>query len=200
MTERIKIDPSSLPALKDLHRASAGIGVVTALLVVMVVLPAERGIDPTGVGGMLGLTALGDIKEGADADAHEPEVAADVATPTADVATPSPEPSFRTDELSVTIAPKKGTEVKAVMRAGDQLVYSWEAVGGRVFYDFHGEPEGAAPDVFTSFDKGTKGASAGDFEAPFDGVHGWYWQNVGIEPVTVTLKTTGVYSKIAEKH
>ena len=193
MTERIKIDPSSLPALKDLHRAAAGIAVLTVLLAVLVVLPAERGMDPTGVGGMLGLTALGDLKHGAGSDAAHEAPPADV-----DVATAAP--SFRTDELSVTIAPKKGTEVKAVMRAGDQLLYSWDAAGGRVFYDFHGEPAGAASDVFTSFEKGTKGAAKGEFEAPFEGVHGWYWQNVGAEPVTVTLKTSGVYSKIAEKN
>lgn len=195
MTERIKIDPSSLPALKDLHRATTGIAIVTALLVLFVVLPAERGIDPTGVGGVLGLTLLGDIKQGASSGPPNGSEPAAV-----DVATPAPAPSFRTDELSVTIAPKEGTEVKAVMRAGDQLLYSWDTAGGRVFYDFHGEPAGAPSDVFTSFKKGTRGAAEGEFEAPFDGVHGWYWRNVGPKKVTVTLKTSGVYSTISEIH
>jgi len=183
MTERTKIDPASLPPLRDLHRATAAIAVCVVLLAIFVVLPAERGIDPTGVGEALGLTALGELKQGA-------EVAEGVAAA----------PTFRTDELSVTIAPGKGTEVKAVMRAGDQLMYSWDAAGGSIFFDFHGEPAGAASGVFTSFEKGTKGAAEGEFEAPFDGVHGWYWQNMGTEPATVTVTTHGVYANLAQVH
>ncbi len=187
MNDRTNIDPTSLPALQDLHKATAGIVFLAAFLLVTAVLPAELGVDPTGVGGWLGLTAMGDLKHAG--------AAPEDASPGSSAA-----PSLRTDEFTVTLGPKEGTEVKAVMRAGDQMVYSWTSDQGEVFFDFHGEPKGAAANVFTSFEKGRAGSAQGEFEAPFEGVHGWYWQNVGREPVTVHLKVTGVYSKISRLH
>jgi len=183
MNDRNKIDPASLPALEDLHKATVGTLLVAALILVTAVLPAELGVDPTGVGARLGLTAMGDLKHAAEARPESPAT-----------------PVLRSDEFSVTLGPKEGTEVKAVMRSGDQMVYSWTTDTGEVFYDFHGEPKGAPSSVFTSFQKGTAASAEGDFEAPFEGVHGWYWKNVGPEPVTVQLKTTGVYSKISRLH
>ena len=44
---------------------------------------------------------------------------------------------------------------------------SWNTVP--VFFDFHGEPHGAAKDVFTSYGTGTSPRETGPFEAPFDG-------------------------------
>jgi len=36
---------------------------VAGVLLVTCVLPAEYGVDPTGVGGMLGLTQMGEVKQ-----------------------------------------------------------------------------------------------------------------------------------------
>ena len=85
------------------------------------------------------------------------------------------------------------------MRRGDQLTYTWTADQGELFFDFHGEPEGAASDVFTSFEKGTLATAKGDHDAPFTGTHGWYWKNRTDAPITLTLHTSGVYSTIGRK-
>ena len=53
--------------------------------------------------------------------------------------------------------------------------------------------------MFTSFEKGTKATARGEFDAPFEGVHGWYWKNRGTETVSLQLKTSGVYEKIGRK-
>jgi len=53
--------------------------------------------------------------------------------------------------------------------------------------------------VFTSFETGTTTAAEGPFEAPFTGVHGWYWKNRTPVPVTVELTLTGVYARLAQK-
>ena len=37
-------------------------------------------------------------------------------------------------------------------------------------------------------------------DAPFKGKHDWYWKNRSSEPVTVVLKTSGVYESITEQH
>jgi hypothetical protein len=159
---------------RELVRSTIGAVGTLAVVTVVAVLPAETGWDPTGVGALLGLTAMA------------PAPAA-------------PEYRFRTDSLTVELAPGQGTEVKAVMRAGDQLVYTWTSDGDPVRYDFHGEPAGAPPEVFTSFAQGTSPRENGTFEAPFDGVHGWYWKNVGASRVSIHLETTGVYASIARK-
>jgi len=85
----------SLPPLPPLPPASPGrlirstliaFAVAVALLVT-VVLPAEYGIDPTGVGRVLGLTRMGQIKT-----RLAKEAAADAAADAAAAEDPSPTP------------------------------------------------------------------------------------------------------------
>ena len=40
---------------------------------------------------------------------------------------------------------------------------------------------------------GSAWSDQGTLTADFDGLHGWYWQNAGDQPVTVTLRTDGDY-------
>jgi len=178
---RPPVDREALPTLGQLHGASLGVLGVAILLVVTTVLPAEWGIDPTGVGSALGLTVMGELKAG-------PEVV------------PADAPfDFQVEEITVILKPEQGTEVKAVMRKGDQLVYEWSSGQAEVFYDFHGEAKGAPSDEFTSYETGTSASARGTFEAPFDGVHGWYWKNRGTSRVTLVLKASGVYQTIGQK-
>ncbi|MFT4623421.1 MAG: hypothetical protein ACI8PZ_002077 [Myxococcota bacterium] len=178
------LDPEDLPSLQELRRATVGAVVVAAVLVTTVVLPAEWGIDPTGVGEQLGLTAMGNLKT----------AGADTTPPPSDALF-----AFHNDTLQLTLKPGEGAEIKAVMRKGDALIYTWAADRGELYFDFHGEPKGAASDVFTSFERDTKSLANGAFEAPFDGTHGWYWKNKSGVPVTVELTTSGVYQSIGRK-
>ncbi len=181
------VDPESLPTLPQLYRATAAAVLVAAGLTVATVLPAELGVDPTGVGTALGLTAMGQLKN--EVDAHEDS---------APEPTQAEEYGYRSDETVLTLAPDQGTEVKATMRTGDQLVYTWSTDGGELFYDFHGDPTGGGD--FTSYEKSTRSSTEGTFEASFEGLHGWYWKNRTSAPVTLVLNTSGVYQSIAEQH
>ena len=102
----------------------------------------------------------------------------------------------RSDEVTVTLEPGKGAEVKVDMVKGARTTYSWKAEGGVVNFDTHGEPTGA-PDKTHSYEKG-RGAAADDGEivAAFDGKHGWFWRNRGSSPVTITLRAEGDYAAI----
>jgi hypothetical protein len=51
------------PSLASLRRASLVAVVIAAVLVVTAVLPAEYGVDPTGIGRRLGLTQMGRLKQ-----------------------------------------------------------------------------------------------------------------------------------------
>ena len=54
--------PDGLPSSRTLVRSTMIAVGVAAVLLVGVVLPAEYGVDPTGVGRVLGLTEMGRIK------------------------------------------------------------------------------------------------------------------------------------------
>src|SRR5215212_11845278 len=54
-----------LPDSKVLNRATAIAVAVAGLLLVTAVLPAEYGVDPTGVGRLLNLTEMGRLKRAA---------------------------------------------------------------------------------------------------------------------------------------
>lgn len=106
---------------------------------------------------------------------------------------PRVEPSSKTDEVSFTLKPGQGAEIKLVMKAGAQANYSWTANGAIVNYDTHGNGNGRS----ISYEKG-RGVPTdeGVLEAAFDGSHGWFWRNRTDSDVTVTLKTSGDYSEL----
>ena len=58
-------------------------------------------------------------------------------------------------------------------------------------FDFHTEPAGKPSSASDSFEKGEAVQKKGGYTAPYDGIHGWYWENKGSAPVTVTLTSAG---------
>jgi hypothetical protein len=193
-----------LPSMPQLIKATVLALMAAAVILITIVLPAEYGIDPTGLGKTLSLTELSVGRANAASipaiPAPIPErapVAVQAANPQPAVATVTKtEVPYRTDELSLTLQPGEGAEIKALMRKGEQIVFKWIADGGKVNFDMHGEPPDAG-DKFTSYWKGQQQASAqGAFVAPFDGTHGWYWRNRGDKAVTVTVKVSGFHEKL----
>lgn len=189
-----------LPTTSQLLKATGAALVISAVIVVIAVLPAEYAIDPSGLGRRLGLLAMGELKHRPPAT-PSPETGP-ATTGTASTTGTSERPAVasggvRSDEIIVVLKPNESTEVKAVMKAGLELTYSWTADRGVLNYDFHGEPKGAAKDVFESYQKGTDGRAEGKFITPFEGTHGWYWKNRTSETITITVKTSGAYEKVS---
>jgi hypothetical protein len=163
---------------------------VAGAILVTVVLPAEYGIDPTGIGVRLGLHRPAPAEEvlAGSADA--------VATSSADGALVRRDTPFRTDEMTVTLKSGEGAEIKAVMARGDRMVFSWTATGAGVDVDMHGD-DGRAEGFSTSYWKDEWQTSGhGAFEAGFAGNHGWFWQNLNDDPVTISVKVSGYYQKL----
>lgn len=177
-----------------LARASLTALAVGAAILVLFVLPAEYGVDPTGVGGALGLTRMAAGEEAADAVGPQaPAAPAAFAVPAQTQATIARATPFRTDEKTIVLQPGKGMEVKARMKAGDSFNFRWTATGP-VRADMHGEPTGGKDDEFTDYWKQKNISSGqGSFTAPFAGTHGWYWKNRETTPITVTVKLDGFY-------
>lgn len=207
---------NELPSTSQLIRSTALAFVAAGAILVTIVLPSEYGIDPTGAGSALGLTKMGEIKmqlvqeaeaelrmveqsvvseslNVSQAEPKAPEIKLPVATVSPLQPAPSNEPASRNDELSITLSPGEGVEVKLAMIAGAQTQYEWTANGSVLNFDAHGDGGGQS----ISYAKGRGVAEdKGVLEAAFDGNHGWYWRNRTTTNVTMTLRTQGEYSDL----
>jgi len=211
---------NELPSTRKLLRSTVIAILVAAGLLVTVVMPSEYAIDPTGVGRTLGLTQMGELKlilaQEALAEAAAPQATAPAPTPTPTptaapapvqqvaqvqpvqkpVAQPvtAPSPALKSNQMSVTLKPGEGTEIKLEMLKGKTVSYEWTATGGLVNYDTHGEPYNGEKGYFHSYNKGKQVKSnKGEFTALFDGTHGWFWRNRSNNEVTISLNATGDY-------
>jgi len=186
-----------LPSTGKLIKSTILAAVTAAVLLVTVVMPAEYGIDPTGIGNATGLKKMGEIKmslakeAAADMAAVEQPVTEMVATPEPIPVVPAPvEPAanIRTDEMQVTLAPDEGTEIKVTMAKGKKVEYSWLTDGGRANFDVHGDSKELDID-YHSYGKGSEQTKEGVIEAAFDGHHGWFWRNRTSEWSTPILES-----------
>lgn len=209
---------AELPTTRQLVRSTLIAAVSAVMLLYTVVLPSEYGADPTGIGRLLGLTEMGEIKTRLAKEAAEDAAAtkaypsepkpgagksksATTAPATAspaqmlaaqNAATPIAPVTWR-DEMTFKLAPGQGTEVKLKMKKGEKAQYAWTVQGGAVNFDIHGDGFGRS----ISYEKGRGVASdEGALVAAFTGNHGWFWRNRGNADVEVVLKTGGSYSDI----
>ncbi|NWK94512.1 hypothetical protein DM806_02220 [Sphingobium lactosutens] len=182
------------PAPATLAKATGGAALAAIAIVTLFVLPAEYGIDPTGAGTALGLTGMVAGKEKAEPAVAAPAKASDIPTPSkASISKSTP---WRQDEMTITLPPHSGQEVKAHMEKGDSFIFTWKSTGP-IKAEMHGEVLNAADDAFTDYWKELEiSGGQGDFTAPFAGIHGWYFRNKGDTPVTVTVKTVGFYKDL----
>jgi hypothetical protein len=228
MTAPITSTPNSavpeLPSSARLLRSTILALVGAIVILVIAVLPAEYGVDPTGVGRVLGLTQMGEIKmslarEAAAEDAAAAaEAAAEASTPvdpsapasalaspTAPATTAAPATMTAADTgwrdvTVVPLAPGEGKEVKLVMTKGTKAQYEWAVTGGAVNHDTHGDSTNA-PNSYHRYSRGTGVAhDAGELIAAMDGSHGWFWRNRGNDPVSVTLRTKGEYTLLKKMY
>ncbi|MBB6464899.1 hypothetical protein HNQ96_000746 [Aminobacter lissarensis] len=204
---------AELPTSAQLLKSTVIAIAAAAAILVAVVLPSEYGLDPTGAGRVLGLTEMGEIKSQLAEEAEADRLRETQATPQAPAPATDQESSIfqrifaelvigtasaqemRTDELSVTLKPGEGAEVKLAMVKGARANYAWSANGAVVNFDAHGD--GGGENI--SYKKGRGvGQDEGVLEAAFDGNHGWFWRNRTDADVVVTLKTNGAYADIKQ--
>lgn len=207
---------AQLPSTRQLIRSTLIALVTAAALLVTVVLPAEYAIDPTGIGRMLGLTEMGEIKQQLAKEAAANEEASVQSAPSPAIAPKSPTeetqktttsadaetqepmtsedaPQWR-DTTVITLKPGEAAEIKLAMLQGVTSTYEWTVDQGHLNSDLHGD---GTKRLSTSYRKGRAETSdSGTLEAAFDGTHGWFWRNRSDATVTVTLKTAGAYTEI----
>ena len=193
-----------LPSTKKLLKSTTLAAFVAGVLLITVVMPAEFGIDPTGIGNAIGLKRMGEIKVSlaneAAADKIADAKAVSVPPTVAQSVSTTPKPDTKdapNDETTITLAPDQGREIKLTMDKGDKVTFSWSTDGGTANYDVHGDSK-ALNINYHSYSKGSEQTHQGEFEAAFDGSHGWFWRNRTSTPMTITLQTNGEYTAVKQ--
>ncbi|PZO11472.1 MAG: transmembrane anchor protein [Burkholderiales bacterium] len=210
---------AELPSSSKLLRSTLLAAISAIVILVAIVLPAEYGVDPTGVGRVLRMTEMGEIKQQLAAEAAADASTTPAGSPASTVAavpanagatvsgaprapdvipktavTPAAQSTWR-DELTFTLTPGEGKEIKLRMAEGDKAEFQWIVNGGSVNYDTHGDGGGRS----ISYEKGRSvPADDGALVAAFTGNHGWYWRNRGPSDVKVVLRTRGQYTDIKQ--
>ena len=215
-------NPDDLPSSRSLLRSTLIAAVAAVAILVTFVLPAEYGVDPTGIGNVLGLKEMGEIKmqlarEAAIADSIEASLGAagapDGAVPVEAVAAGETLPDgtsgttgqpvqtmdatgtpLRAHVTEISLDPDQGLEIKLRMDEGARVNFSWSASGGSVNYDLHADNESV--DYFSYRTEFGVQSHDGVLVAAFDGYHGWFWRNRTDGVVTVTLRTEGEYGEL----
>jgi len=170
--------PSAIGLAKQLAIALAGAVVVLAIFV----LPAEYGIDPTGLGGKMGLLALAEpAPQVADIPMAPPEAARFYTAP------------VKSNVIEIRLDRDGELEYKVRMKQGETMVYSWSVDNGTAYYDFHAEGEPGGEDIRYKEEQDGASAGHGSLVAPINGIHGWYWLNLEDHPIVITLRVSGFY-------
>jgi hypothetical protein len=105
---------------------------------------------------------------------------------------------LRQEVVTITLAPKEGMEYKYRLERNAALLFSWTATAA-LHFELHSEQDGAPRGTAEFFDRHDEAAAArGVYNAPFPGIHGWYWENRTDREVTITLTTAGFYSESRE--
>lgn len=192
------------------------IGTVAALVAALIVLviviwPAEYGRDPTGIGGLLGITGMStaatqtiqitDVVGGNETlrEVEIPDFGDPVPLPNPNVHQPG-DAAPQTRTMTVELEPGAETEVKIVLRENQMIAYSWSVDDGVIYSDFHGHTPEFGEDFWVRYQEDQRGSPGGhgSLVAPFSGEHGWYWVNLEDHPVTVTLTVTGYFDDMID--
>jgi len=184
--------------------------VAAAVVLVTAILPAEYGIDPTGIGGVFGLTAMtepaGRTFEITDVIGGNQELRL-VEIPDFGEPVPLPNPAIhqeadtapQTRMMTVTIPAEAETEIKTVLTEGKVILYSWSVDRGDIYSDFHGHDPAVSSEFWVRYREHQESAGGnGSLVASFNGEHGWYWLNYNEYPVTVTLTVIGYFDDIID--
>jgi hypothetical protein len=176
---------------------------VAGLILVTIVLPAEYGVDPTGVGRLLGLKEMGQIKmriareeagHTEDEAAAAPSGVSTAVSPAGATTAATVASATKSDVTEVVIPPTQAREIKLVMQKDARVSYAWAANRGVVNYDTHADNPSIRYHGYTK-GRGVR-SDSGSLVAAFDGQHGWFWRNRSSDTVVVTLRTRGAYREI----
>lgn len=204
MTE--PVTAPAAPSRKKLLIGSAAALALAAAGLVVFVLPAEYGIDPTGAGAALGLTKLAEpeniyLERGLkrtnvlfpiELEPEQDRYGVREMIASKGVNLPA-DAKLQSDRFQIELQAYEGIELKYVLEEGAPMLFSWVATAP-VKVDMHSHPFEGGDALTESFVIDNLQSQNAVYVAPFTGIHGWYWQNRTLKPVTLTLEATGLFT------
>ena len=209
-----------------LLKSTLGAAIAAGMILTFVWLPAEYGIDPIGVGKVLGLTKMGNIKEQLHAEGDADTAAAkmnqtgvlDLNASEINLKLDAIQSQLNAIALSVGVtsitADKPAAQI-AVTAWRDEVDYSLEPgegielkltmdKGATVEFEWSAngsilnhDTHGDGDGQSISYEKGRSvPEQTGQLIAAFTGNHGWFWRNRTSDPVVITLRTRGAYKEM----
>jgi hypothetical protein len=203
------IQPVAPPSRRQVAIGSAVAIVVASVAMVFFVLPAEFGIDPTGFGartGLIGLSGKGPaaniyLERGLrrtnvlfplDAAVTPEEARLRVTLAARGIAVPAGA-KFVSDHWEYELLPYSSIEMKYRLARGQPMIFAWRAPVP-LHFDMHSVPDRGGDPATESFVIADAASQTAAYVAPFTGIHGWFWQNQTLNPVTVTIDATGAFT------
>ncbi len=191
-----------LPSTKKLILSTIIAACIATVILFTAILPAEYGIDPTGIGQLIGLKEMGEIKTSLRLEIQQ-EASREQNTQKQPIGEFETKyqlkklvPKSKIDLLTFVLKPGETTEFKLQMLEGAIVEYNWTIDKGHVNYDNHGD----SPTInYYGYKKGQKVQSdQGKLIAEFDGNHGWFWRNRSNQETIISLKITGEYQSFIQ--
>ena len=194
-----KPSENDLPSSSQLLKSTIIALAVAGVLLLCVVIPAEYGTDPTGVGKLLGLKKMGEIKAKLKIEAINEDQKLHENISTNEEKKESFQKSIiKKDITEFVIAPDDAIEIKLEMQQGSSVKYKWTTNDRGLNYNLHGDGYKGLQKS-TTYKKGRMTTTDnGELKAEFDGYHGWFWRNRNSKVVAVILETDGVYIQIKQ--
>ncbi|KAA3616315.1 MAG: transmembrane anchor protein [Calditrichaeota bacterium] len=189
---------SELPSAVKLLKSTVLAIVIAGVILVTTVLPAEYGIDPSGIGEMLGLKRMGDIKTELAQERIAAESDKNAKVEQMSIAQSDAKPTnyiSQKGEIKIALKANEGRELKVFMKKGDQISYEWSTDGEAVYFSAHTD----SGEEFT-YSEGSKNEDKGILKAFCDGRHGWWYKNRTQKPMVLTLKIEGKYADFREDY
>jgi len=207
MTNKNMPTNNDLPSMGRLIKSTILAICIATIILVTVVLPAEYGIDPMGIGEMIGLVRMGEIKVSLAQEAARESNASVIgdaavqeeqkAKVASKILVSDRSADYRNDRLTISLKPNEGKEIKLTMIKGSTVDYNWYTDGGKANFDSHADSK-KLEIKYHSYQKGQLEKSEGVLEAAFDGNHGWFWRNRTSETMKVTLELNGNYADVLQ--
>lgn len=178
------IVPPPAPISKKKLLIGGAVALVAALGIgVCFVLPAQFGIDPTGVGAATGLIQIANA-------ANTPELQRGAKRKGVLTLGESAAEPGKTDRWEIELGPYEAIEFKYTLEQGKAMTFTWAATTP-LHYDMHAHPFQGGTALTESYGVGDAQKVQGRYVAAFTGIHGWYWQNRTMDRVKLTLDASG---------
>jgi len=112
---------------------------------------------------------------------------------------------YREGEYEILVLNNTDLEYKLGMLGGDSISYHWTVdmqQPERLNVEFHGHTHrvNEEPGTVMFYKIHQDGEEQGTLVAPFDGIHGWYFDNQTNEDITIKLNVAGFYEEVDQNN